>query len=238
MATAMDIGSDLLTPRPFEARHLGGPVFDCADPDRAGEAVRLGLEAGAVLISCRTQGPGKALEAAGFKKVETLVTLACPIDEAADGKPDIPVRAGEALDGPACRMIAVDALRYDRFHADPRIDDRVADALKAEWIENDLNGRADVTLVVERNAAVAGFCAMLLRPDAAVIDLIAVSPKAQGAGIGRALVLAATSHYRGRVASILVGTQASNAQSLAFYRSLGFSEVGRADTWHWMPGVG
>jgi hypothetical protein len=51
--------TDILTERPFETSHLGGPVFDCADANDAAEAVRQGRDVGAVLISCRTEGDGK-----------------------------------------------------------------------------------------------------------------------------------------------------------------------------------
>lgn len=228
--------TDILTERPFETAHLGGPVFDCADANDAAEAVKQGRDAGAVLISCRTEGEGKALSAAGFRKVESLVTLECSsfgTDGVSTGK--IQIRAGGPADIPACRRIATEALRWDRFHADTRIDDGAADGLKADWIENDLRGRADRVFVAETGGAVAGFCAMLMRRDLAVIDLIAVAPDRQGKGIGRAMVAGAIDYYRGRVATMRVGTQAANPQSLTFYRSLGFVEVGRADTWHWMP---
>lgn len=226
----------LLTERAFEAAHLGGPVFDCIDPDRAVEAVALGREAGALLISCRTAGSGESLSAAGFRHVETLVTLERllsdpPETAAVKG----PVRIGGEGDIPACRRIAATALRFDRFHADPRIEDNVADLLKSDWIENDLRGRADVVFVAEVNDRVAGFCAMLLRPEHAVIDLIAVDPGRQGSGLGRALVSAALERYRALVPVMQVGTQAANPSSLAFYRSLGFKEIKRAETWHWMP---
>lgn len=228
--------TDILTERPFETSHLGGPVFDCADANDAAEAVRQGRGVGAVLISCRTEGDGNALSAAGFRKVETLVTLELNPLKGFYGQTDgVLVRAGGMADVSACRGIATAALRWDRFHADTRIDDGAADRLKADWIANDLTGRADRVFVAETGGAVAGFCAMLLRQDLAVIDLIAVAPDKQGKGIGRALVTGAIGHYHERVVTIRVGTQAANPQSLTFYRSLGFEEVGRADTWHWMP---
>ncbi|WP_161973697.1 GNAT family N-acetyltransferase [Hwanghaeella grinnelliae] len=225
-----------MTERAFEAAHLGGPVFDCADTGNAVQAVSQGREAGAVLISCRTEGEGDALAAAGFRKVETLVTLERRSLKPLDGRLGRGlVRAGGVADVPACRRVAVEALRWDRFHADPRIDDQAADALKAEWIENDLRGRADRVFVAEVDGAVAGFCAMLLRADLAVIDLIAVAPDKQGKGIGRALVAAAVDHYREQMTAMLVGTQAGNPASVSFYKSMGFQEVKRADTWHWTP---
>lgn len=232
----MSTAAPVLTERSFEAEHLGGPVFDCADPERAAAAVEQARKAGAILVSCRTEGAGTHLSNAGFRKVETLVTFERKTaGRIVEGPITAAVRSGGVEDIPACRRIAVAALRWDRFHADPRIDDRAADTLKADWIENDLRGRADVTFVVEALGNVAGFCAMLLRSDVAVIDLIAVDPDRQGQGLGRALVAAALDHYRDRVAAMQVGTQAGNPSSLNFYRSMGFEEIRRADTWHWMP---
>lgn len=233
----MDKSDALLTACPFESQYLDGPVFDCADPERADGAVRQGRESGAVLISCRVDGSGAVLAAAGFRKVETLVTLQFKMAGLVAAPSGVPaVRAGNEGDVAACRRIAVAALRWDRFHADPAIDDDKADALKADWIENDLRGRADLTLVAEVAGQVAGFCALLQRPDVAVIDLIAVDPDRQGKGIGRALVSAALNHYRQVVPTMLVGTQAGNPSSLSLYRNLGFVEINRADTWHWTPG--
>lgn len=224
-----------LTARPFESDHLGGPVFDCSDPNHALEAVARARKAGAILVSCRTDGDGEALAKAGFRQVETLVTFERSTEGVLAAEAYATVRAGGRDDIDACRSIASTALRYDRFHADPRIDDRKADGLKADWIENDLRGRADVTLVAETAGDVGGFCAMLLRPAFAVIDLIAVAPNHQGRGLGRAMVAAALDRYRGQVPSIQVGTQAANPQSLKFYQSVGFVEIRRANTWHWMP---
>lgn len=226
----------ILSARPFETAHLGGPVYDCVDAKQAHEAVRQGRKAGAFLISCRTSGDGDELATAGFFKVETLVTLERPVtgEVGIPGKV-LPVRLAGEEDIADCRLIAAAALRWDRFHADPRIEDAKADALKADWIENDIRGRSDVTLVVEAMDKVAGFCALLLRNDRAVIDLIAVAPDNQGQGIGRSLVVAALNWLRSKAIVLQVGTQAGNPSSLSFYRSMGFQEVQRADTWHWVP---
>jgi ribosomal protein S18 acetylase RimI-like enzyme len=132
--------------------------------------------------------------------------------------------------------IAVAALRQDRYHADPRIDDRVADAIKAAWVTNNLAGRADRSLVA-RNAGgeVVGFNLLLKAAREAVIDLIAVAPMAQHQGYGKALVAAALRAYADDADTMRVGTQAVNTTSLALYRSAGFTLAHEQLTFHWMP---
>lgn len=217
-----------LKPSPFEAEYLGGPVYRLTDPTKAAAAVRHAKEAGAVLVACRTTVD---LSPAGFRRIETLVTLETETPPEAPATPGCTVRDATAADIEVCRGIAIAELRQNRFHADPEIDNGAADAVRAAWIENAIRGRADRVLVACIGDEVAGFNAMLRRDDATVIDLIAVAGSAQGRGVGRALV--ATIGRDGSVSRIRVGTQAANTGSLAFYNSLGFQETDRQDTWHW-----
>lgn len=221
----------------FEAPFLGGPVWRLTDPARAAEAVALAGVRGCRLISCRVpQGSGDALAAAGFRHVETLVSMARPVRGVT---PPIPagVRVARRRDGAACAAIARTAFVHDRFHADPEIPDTVAEAIKEQWIANDLAGRADCVLVAEEGWEIIGFNALMIDEAArcATIDLIAVSRGRQGAGAGRRLVEAALAVCSRRADRLSLGTQAGNMGSLAFYHALGFAETGRADTWHWTP---
>ncbi len=222
---------DFLKPSPFEAEYLGGPVYRLADPAAAAQAVRFGQQAGAVLISCRTNAD---LSMAGFRKIETLVTLERETPPETSVPTGFTLRDATTADIDSCRSIAIAELRQNRFHADPKIDNGAADALRAAWIENAIRGRADRVLVACRGNDVIGFNALLRRDDAIVIDLIAVSGVVQGRGVGRALVVSIGQGES--VSRIRVGTQAANEASLAFYKRLGFREADRQDTWHWTPG--
>lgn len=220
-----------LKPSPFEADHLGGPVCWLTEPDRAETAVAYARQSGTKLIACRANAD---LSAAGFRKIETLVTFEIAIAELPRIDPPLGFDmrlAGEA-DIEACRSLAVAELRQNRFHADPGIDDTAADAMRAAWIENDIRGRADRVLLACQEGRVVGFNALLRQDDAVIIDLIAVSAVAQGQGIGKALVAAIGQPDDSRL--IRVGTQAANGTSIAFYKALGFHEVDRQGTWHWM----
>lgn len=219
-----------LQPSPFEQAFLGGPVFWLTEPEKAKEASTFGTRENASLIACRTNND---LSRYGFRRIETLVTFEMPMAEVPDLKlpKDTEIRRAGPKDSLACQAIATKVLRYNRFHTDPAIDDNVADALRASWIENDIRGRADRVLVACREREVLGFNALIQRDEMTVIDLIAVTARAQGKGIGKALVAAAKTSTHDGV--LRAGTQVNNAKSLAFYKSLGFHEIDRTDTWHW-----
>lgn len=224
----------------FEAEVFGGPVWRF-DPNRAADAadVAAGARAAGVrLVSCRIPAEDLCaaahLQGAGFRLIERLVTLRRDIVPV----PDVqrPVAPAGATDRDACVAIAIAALRQDRYHVDPQIDHRIADALKGAWVSNNLAGRADLSLVA-RNAAgeVVGFNQLLKTGREAVIDLIAVAPAAQHQGYGRALVAAGLRAYAGQADTMRVGTQGSNGASLALYQSAGFTKVQEQLTYHLVP---
>lgn len=182
-----------------------------------------------------------ALEQGGFQAVETLVTFRCGLsgDAQPNAHPDANGPAGGVtLAGPgdfeACLGIARRAFTNDRLHRDPRVPGPAADMIRQQWVRNDLEGRADASFIVSAMGDVAGFNLCLLDGDEAVIDLIAVDAGHQQKGLGRALVRAAQDHYRGRAATMRVGTQADNEPSLALYRGAGFVESRRQTTFHWI----
>ena len=224
--------------RPFEEGFLKGAVFSLTDAAMAAEAVDEARRTEAVLISCRIPvGQGGKLARAGFRRIEELVTYA----RACDALPEVTetdvttIRMASLGDIPVCRSIAENALRADRFHADPTIPNGVADALKAAWIENSIRGRATAVLLAETDGAVTGFNAVNITGDEAAIDLIAVAADQQGRGLGRALVAASLQAFEGRCRLMRVGTQDGNGAACRLYSGMGFEEVGRAETWHWTP---
>jgi len=224
----------------FEAEFFGGPVwrFDfhpACDPAEVATAAR---SAGTRLVTCRIPADDSSaaagLQAAGFRLIERLVTFRRDIAPTPDVMRAI-VPAG-ARDRDACVAIALAALWQDRYHADPQIDHRIADAIKAAWVSNNLAGRADLSLVARSpGGEVVGFNLLLKTGREAVIDLIAVAPAAQHQGYGRALVAAGLRAYAGQADTMRVGTQGSNGASLALYRSAGFILVQEQLTYHLVP---
>lgn len=161
----------------------------------------------------------EALERAGWSVVDVTVTLS--------REPGIEPRAGTwSIDGPAAAdrdallAIAQDDYEVSRFHMDPRIPDAVARRIKRDWLAACLDGeRGDRVLVAAGDDGPAGFLAVLRKPAAQVIDLIAVRAAARGTGAGRALV---THLLAESETTIEVGTQIANVGALRFYEALGF----------------
>lgn len=232
---------------PFEESLLGGPVLrldlDSRTPDAAlaseidafvAQAQESGVRLVCVRLPWADRRRAAVLTQAGFRRIERLVTWRRSILPVP--KCDRPVDLARKEDHAACIDIGRNAFTTDRYHADPDIPNAVANALKARWVENSLNGRADVALVARDDAGdVAGFN-LIMKSDAnPVIDLIAVAKSHRGQGFGRALVVAALDHYRGRAQAMLVGTQSQNAASMALYPALGFTNFAEQATFHWTP---
>lgn len=232
-------GTAGLLPQAFETGILGFPVWRLSDPADAVQAVAQAERQGGGLIACRIaeeNGPGETcLRNAGFLKVETLVTLARPLARAEAGPLPAGVESARAEEAAACGDVAALAFSKDRYHADLRIDRAGADEIKRRWAENAVRGRADRVFVTRlADGRISGFNACLAPPDRAVIDLIGVLPETTGRGLGAAMVQAAIAHYAASRSRMEVGTQAANEGSLRFYRRLGFVDLWRQTSWHWM----
>lgn len=227
---------DYCSERPFDARHLGRPVWALTDPARAVEAVAAANSAKVGLLFYRgVAEEGPTLQTTGFREIETLVTYEMALD---GGREELPTgtRLATASDADRVGEIAGAVFQTDRWHADPNIPNDTADAFKRDWARNNVLGRGvDTILSVEGTGLITGFNALLSRADTLIIDLIGVAAEAQGKGYGRRLVTAALSYGRGRYARLEVGTQAANTASCALYASLGMQEVRRQTTWHWTP---
>jgi GNAT superfamily N-acetyltransferase len=229
----------------FESAILGRPVYRLTLPPPphhglAGQLAPLrdrlaGQRAG--LVACRIEASdaeaAAVLETAGFRRIECLVTLSRPL-----GAPgEMPPGTGPALpaDHEPCLAIGRTAFTFDRFHADDRFPDEVADRIKEAWVRNSFAGRADACLVSRNDATAMGFVMCRLSQGGPAIDLIAVAPSHQGRGHGRRLVAAAVAHYARRHATISVATQQSNLPSMALYGSMGFVAIGFQLTYHFVP---
>lgn len=222
----------------FETGVFDAPVGRLMLEPNGGEDVsslaQIWRDQGVWLVSARLpeEAAAKALGTENFRKIETLVTLACPILE--DAVMPEGVRLATAADVEPCLDIARTAFVYDRFHADDRVPKAKADHLKEVWVQNSLGGRADAVLVVEHAGEVAGFVTCMVSDKAAVIDLIAISSRHQGQGLGPLLVQGVKAHYAGQRAAIHVGTQKSNVNSLSLYAKQGFQEMTSQVTYHWV----
>lgn len=160
----------------------------------------------------------ETLEAAGFIRVETLLTYEKQPSE--NGNVDPRLRQARPTDRERVKQIAGCSFRFSRFHVDPDFGPGVGDRIKGVWAENFFCGaRGDRMLVAEESGNLAGFILLLEKPEGLVVDLIAVDPTFQGRGLGRALLLGAETKSR----RIVAGTQKANASSCRMYQKCGYT---------------
>jgi ribosomal protein S18 acetylase RimI-like enzyme len=235
--------------QPFDSEWMGRPVGRLSIPQECDkEELRQELsrmrqnwaEESVWLLSCRIpEGQhevGNVLEEFDFQPIESLVTFSRPLQgNISDASSKIgTVDLATLGDVEECVEIGRQAFVFDRYHADPRIDNAKASELKAVWVRNSLSGRSDASFVFRSNGNIKGFVLCLLDNDMAAIDLIAVKKSARGKGVGRSLVAGAINYYIGRAPLMRVGTQANNFSSTALYKSMGFLELIRHTTYHYM----
>jgi dTDP-4-amino-4,6-dideoxy-D-galactose acyltransferase len=168
----------------------------------------------------------------GFRVVDVNVVLTRDPDRPAL-EPSLNVVAAEPEHADKVLEIAGNCFRFSRFHLDPRIGVDAANRVKREWARSHVEGRRGVGLLVALlDGEVAGFLAVLDAPPARVIDLIGVAPRAQGQGVGKALVAAFVELHGPGAGELRVGTQIANVPSLRLYAKTGFVATSSAYVLH------
>jgi ribosomal protein S18 acetylase RimI-like enzyme len=227
----------VMTPQPFDSAILGRPVYRA----ELTEVVQIpeleeSIPSDAALVSVRVRPDWvNVMELTRFREIERLVSFERPLSPGDGEVMPKSIRPGTPDDAEICADIAGRCFRFDRYHADPEIDDGAADESKRAWARNNLTGRGDASFVAEFRDKIIGFNLCLRGEDWALIDLIAVAPEAQGLGLGKALVEAAIRHYAGMVPVMRVGTQTTNEASMAIYTANGFTQISEMITFHWTP---
>ncbi|WP_420549394.1 GNAT family N-acetyltransferase [Curvivirga sp.] len=222
------------TPLTFETEIFGKPVWRLNDISCAREVVHLAQKQNVTIISYRENGSEEDLsflEQAGFYSVEMLTTLERKINP--ETKWPDHIQIANIDDASSVAEIAGKCFSDDRYHIDKAIDNKIADAIKSQWMYNAVSGRADIVFLYKEAGKILGFNSCMLRDKVASIDLIGVLPNLQRRGVGKALVQAMENHYAGKAAFLRLGTQAANLKSQKFYQKLGFQEIYRRQTWHW-----
>ncbi len=151
----------------------------------------------------------------GFKFINTEVIL-----ESSRIHPRILYKEG-TIDN--ALRIAESCYKYDRWHMDSQIDNKIVDKIKRNWLKNCIEGkRGDKVFIMEN-----GFLASRIEEgdgqDFAIIDLMGVDPEHQNKCIGTKLVKLFTHKYY--FYKYRVTTQLENVVSIKLYEKLGFKIV-------------
>jgi GNAT superfamily N-acetyltransferase len=234
--SARDAATGFLMPDAWLSQTLGVPAFALRLPlpiALAAELARLPDPAFCFAkVPAADAASVAALEGAGFRLVDTQVTLERAPDPA-PATPSVEVRLAEPRDRDTVLDIAGSCFRYSRFHQDASIGVPAAHAVKRAWAANCLDGKRGAEVLVAHDAGrPAGFLAVLLAVDVAIIDLIAVASQNQRHGIGAALVDAFIGRWRTRAPRLRVSTQEANVPSVRLYEGRGFRLAGRTRVLH------
>jgi len=163
----------------------------------------------------------------GFQEIDERVELELALEASAPGVHEAEDRVGPATADEERTLAAMAReLHVDsRFFEDPNIPDDRARELYARWVENSFRSSSDEVLVARVDGQPAGYVACQMEAgDTGRIGLIGVAGRAQGAGLGTALVRASIAWFRARGARrVLVVTQGRNEAALRLYTRSGFS---------------
>ena len=175
------------------------------------------------------------LEETGFLTVDGILTFALDLKEHSAVEPvnDFKIRLATADDAPEAAALASTAYVYDRFHADPFIDRKLADELHANWVRNSCDGKAaDAVLLADDGSGLLGFVTCKISGAAGhhshssrkgTIVLVASAAPARGRGVGYSLTMAALEWFRqSGCETVEVGTQLSNIPASRLYQTCGF----------------
>lgn len=222
-------------PEPFDSEHFGmkmGRVHSGFGADEesaeliaavAARADAEGYEHLAARIPSEDPALVRRFQREGFFFVDAHCTLT--LDRLPDWDEDDGISEANPRDLPAIQELSESIFSLSRYAWDPSLSAEGRRALMRAWLANDCGGRAEFVLVSRDEAGIpSGYIACLLDEAAEIasIDLIAVSPRAQGQGLGQRLIRESCRRLRGRAKRMTVETQGSNAGAHRLYFRSGF----------------
>lgn len=121
----------------------------------------------------------QAASLAGYRLVETRITYFCDDLQQFNRSDRFNIRLATQTDIPSLRKVAMEARNsFDKYHADPFFTESVANEYLAVFIENSVNGFADIVIVPAENAG--AFFTANIELSIGKIVLTAVSKECKG----------------------------------------------------------
>lgn len=161
----------------------------------------------------------------GFRPIDIRVDL----DRSEPGPPvrpagEEPADLATEADLPALLRLASSAFTESRFYRDKNFPPGKAEELFALWTERGVREREFFTVVRRYEGLPAGFLTGRAAGDGSgCIELVAVSDKLRGRGIGAQLLAASLGEFQRRgCQAVSVATQGSNTAAQRLYQAHGF----------------
>lgn len=193
------------------------------------------------LVSCRLPHDQVAmsmfLERHSFRFVEMVLH---PTMRGLQSFPDsdITLRVERVLECevPIVVAMAERAFGYERYHADPRVDSRLADLRYGRWIRNSFDDERQVLLKIVRANDIVGFFVIENKADGTVYwHLTAISPDFKGQKVGAEVWKAMMAYHRNAGMDCIHTTiSARNTPVLNLYSKLNFRFAPPEITLHWL----
>lgn len=133
------------------------------------------------------------------------------------------------------KNLAISSGLFSRFKKDKRIGLKKFEELYELWIQKNISSDEDDILVVIKESLIIGFVSISYDSikRIAIIDLIAISEKHRGQGIGRFLLSTLKEKCMEKdIIKIRVATQEQNVGAIALYEKSGFELVNRTFVYH------
>ncbi len=194
------------------------------------------------LVSCRLPHTGLHesffLESTGFRFVEMVLhpqkKLLQPTQAMTNGK-GMEIIPAQEKDLSTLQEIAQHAFRYERYHADPRIDVRLAGKRYANWVQNAIAHPTQHLLKIMKSNRLLGFFIVeSIKPKSMYWHLTAIAPQWQGMGYGWRVWNAMLDYHRElEFDAVQTTISARNIEVLNLYSKLQFRFTPPEMTFHW-----
>lgn len=132
--------------------------------------------------------------------------------------------------------MAAYSFKYSRFFNDSNLDREKAKQVYSQWVLSSFNKGNKYFLVYGREVP-KGFIVFSIQDEHCLLELVAVSPDCQGAGVGTAMMRGLDYFcVTKELQTISVGTQLNNIPAIQFYTKQNFAYQGNATVYHWWKG--
>ena len=168
-----------------------------------------------------------SLESAGYQFIIDSIVLIHNLKNLNELNTFFEISSYQEEDISTLQEIARNTFKFDRFHADSKLNEKKCDFLHSKWVSNCCKGKlADKVFVAKVDGKIAGFNACRIDNDNKIgtIILTGVSSKFRKKGIGQTLVNAVLNFFKDNNLSLAdVRTELNNIPAIRLYQKSGYN---------------